>query len=203
MADSTPGSDGWLIDAALRYKLDWGTAGLFGWYASGDDDDAIKDGEFGRLPVIGNDWGAGYTSFGFDGAVGIASDTAVSLSSVGTWGVGIELADMSFVDNLYHTIRLAYYRGTNDSDVVKNNPGSFDNRHNEALFLADRQYMTDEDSAIEVNFDHKYKIYENLTAFLELGYIHMDLDNGTWKDTDLGSDDADAWKAQLSFQFKF
>ena len=203
-ADSTPGSSGWLIDAALRYKLDWGTLGLFGWYGSGDDEDAIDDMKFGRLPVLGYDWGAGYTSFGFDGAkAGISTDNVVSLSGIGSWGVGLEIADMTFVEDLSHTIRVAYYRGTNDADLVKNNQDDFDNRYNNIMFFGDRMYLTDEDSAIEVNFDHKYQIYENLAAFLELGYIHMSLDDDTWKRTNQGDDTSDAWKAQLSFQFKF
>ena len=201
---NSPGSEGWLVDAALRYKLDWGTAGLFGWYGSGDDDNAIDDGEYGRLPVLGYDWGAGYTSFGFDGSrSAIGTDNVVSLSGIGTWGVGLELVDLSFVTDLKHTIRVAYYRGTNDADLVQAHPASFGSRYNNRMFLGDRQYMTDEDSAIEVNFDHQYKIYENLSAFLDLGYIHMDLDNETWRNTNLGGGDDDAWKAQLSFQFKF
>mgnify|MGYP007121806125 CR=1 FL=1 len=28
----------------------------------------------------------------------------------------------------------------------------------------------------------KYKIYKNLSLFLELGYIRMDLDSNVWKD---------------------
>ena len=202
--NNNPGSEGWYIVTALRYKTDWGTPGLFGWYASGDDEDAIKDGEYGRLPVIGFDWGAGLTSFGFDGGLPqITQDNVVGFSGVGTWGIGLEVADISFVDKLSHTIRVAYYTGTNDADLVKNRPDVFKNRYNNNLYLGDTQYMTDEDYAIEINFDHRYRIYENLTAFLELGYIHMDLDEGTWKNTNLGHETDGAWKALLSFQFLF
>ncbi len=41
-------------------------------------------------------------------------------------------------------------------------------------------FLTDEDSAWEVNFDHTYQIYENLTFILEMGYIRLDLDEDTW-----------------------
>lgn len=195
---------GWFIDAALNYKMDFGTAGLFGWYASGDDKDAIKDNEYGRAAIFADDGGFGPTTFGFDGSgVGISNDNVVSNTGVGTWGIGVEMANMSFIDDLSHTIRVAYYMGTNDSKLVKNNPGSFSKRMNNVFYLDERAYMTDKDYAIEVNFDHKYQIYENLAAFLELGYVHMDYDKKTWKNTDFGHKTDDAWKAQLAFQFKF
>jgi hypothetical protein len=204
LRDSTPGTKGWFVDAALRYKLDWGTAGLFGWYASGDDDDAIKNNEYGRLPSLGYDWGPGFTSFGFDGSTAdLYSDWHVSISAVGTWGLGLEIVNMSFFEDLSHTIRVTYYAGTNDADLVKNNPGSFGRRQNNNMFIGEFQYMTDEDYAVEVNFDHIYTIYEGFTAHLDLGYINMNLDEGTWKHTSLGHETDDAWKATLTFQFRF
>ena len=42
--------------------------------------------------------------------------------------------------------------------------------------------MTTADKAWEVNVDSEYKIYKNLSLFLELGYIRMDLDSNVWKD---------------------
>ena len=60
-------------------------------------------------------------------------------------------------------------------------------------------YLTTKDHAWEVNFDHQYEIYENLTAVLELGYINLHLDSDTW--TDHKTDDA--WKAQVMFQYHF
>ena len=61
------------------------------------------------------------------------------------------------------------------------------------------QYLTTDDQAWEINFDHQYQIYENLTAVLELGYINLHLDSDTW--TDHKTDDA--WKAQVMFQYSF
>ena len=54
------------------------------------------------------------------------------------------------------------------------------------------------DAAWEVNFDHQYKIYENLTAYLELGYINLDLIRNHFQ-----SDTDDAWKAQVGFKYEF
>ena len=40
--------EGWLVKALVEYKMDWGTPGIFGWYASGDDGN-VKNGSE-RLP---------------------------------------------------------------------------------------------------------------------------------------------------------
>ena len=192
------GTKGWFFEAALNYKMDWGTPGIFGWYASGDDYDDVKDGQFGRMPVVGVDDGFTPTSFGFSGSYsGISGNGAITYTGMGTWGIGLQIADMSFIQDLSHTIRVAYYQGTNDSDVIKKWGAGTD------AFLphtaAEQVYLTTKDHAWEVNFDHQYKIYENLTAVLELGYINLSLDDDTW--TEHKTDDA--WKAQVIFRYQF
>ena len=191
------GTRGWFFEAALNYKLDWGTPGIFGWYATGDDHDDVKDGQFGRMPVVGTDDGFAPTSFGFPGSYsGIGSDSIVGITAVGTWGIGLQLADVSFIEDLSHTLRVAYYRGTNDNEVIRNGNGGFDAVPHTG---AESVYLTDKDSAWEVNFDHKYKIYENLTAVVELGYINLSLDEDTWHNDKTD----DAWKAQVIFRYQF
>ncbi len=187
------GTRGWFIASNLNYKLDWATPGLFGWWSSGDSANAAHTGQYGRLPTVGTDDGFAPTSFGFPGSNGIANDSAISLTATGTWGVGAQLADMSFIEDLEHTLRVAFYQGTNHKDAVANGA-------NNAAWSFESVYMTTEDNAIEVNFDHKYQIYENLAAYLELGYIHLDMSNRVW-----GSDayNDNLWKAQVLFQYKF
>ena len=120
------------------------------------------------------------------------------------WGIGIQVADMSFVEDLTHTIRFVYMQGTNDDKIVKR-AGS--RAFVDSIVYDGDYYLTKEDQAFEINFDHKYQIYENLAAVLELGYIKFDLDKSTWKNYDgefgRGHKTDDAWKAQLSFQYKF
>jgi hypothetical protein len=53
---------------------------------------------------------------------------------------------------------LNYYEGTNKASEA-----------NAALF-------TDKDKAWEVNFNTQYRMYENLAAILELGYMKADLE---------------------------
>ncbi len=194
------GTEGWFIGATLDYKLDWGVPGLFGWYSSGDDDDAAETGKLGRLPVLGNDGGSFYpTSFGFAGSFnsGVGADTIVSGSGSGTWGVGIQLADVSFIENLSHTLRVAYYAGTNDADLVKKTGTSF------LKYSTDNLYLTTNDNVIEVNFDHTYQIYENFTTVLELGWLRLNVDHDTWGGRDRYDETDNAWKAQILFQYKF
>ena len=100
---------GWYLAATLDYKLDWGTPGIFGWYASGDDADDWGGSKhrLGRLPTVRPD--QNYTSFGFDGGIGIAPDEyLMGWNNAGTWGLGIQIEDMSFIKDLSHTIRFVY-----------------------------------------------------------------------------------------------
>jgi len=179
---------GWMVIGAVDYKMDMMTPGIFAWYASGDDDDATNGSE--RMPYVMPDFGP--TSFGFD-KVGapIATDSIVSVSGTGMWGVGVQLANISFVENLKHTVRVVYMQGTNDEDMAAAavSPVKTDNGI----------YMTEEDSAIEVNIDHFYKIYDNLDLIVEMGYIKADFDEDTW-----GTDDfSDAWKLGFNLKYSF
>lgn len=190
---------GYFLAATLDYKLDWMTPGIFGWYASGDGKRAARDGKIGRMPVLGNDTGSFKpTSFGTAGKWAIDTDTVISGTGTGTWGVGIKFADITFIEDLSHTIRVAYYRGTNRHEHVQNG-------NNPLKYSVDGVYLTDKDSVWEVNFDHTYKIYENLTAVVELGWLHLDTDKDVWKTVGSPNKDekSNAWKAQLIFQYKF
>ncbi len=185
-------TSGYFIDAALSYDIEnIGTASLLGWYASGNDGD---DDDFDQIPILGSNGGFHPTSFGAPGSVGIGVDGALFNSGIGTWGLGVELADVTFVEDLSHTFRVAYIQGTNSR-------GGMTKSHISDLAVYDEAlYLTTHDSAWEFNFDSKYQIYENLAAFVELGYIAMDIDDSSNK----GFTDADdLWKAQVLFQYKF
>ena len=194
-------SRGWYLAATLDYRLDWGTPGIFGWYASGDDfEDWRDDRRLGRLPSIRPD--NNFSSFGSDGGFGISPDEYLTgWNNAGTWGLGIQIQRMSFIEDLSHTIRFIYYNGTNDKDMVTNSAGS-NTAINSRLagYSKGANYLTTKDHAYEINFDHRYQIYENLAAVLELGYISIDRSEKVW-----GNDfqDKAAYKAMLSFQFRF
>jgi len=194
------GTKGWFLGATLDYQLDWATPGLFGWYASGDKEGDVEDGWLGRLPALGADGGSFYpTSFGFAGSfnTGIATDGQISNTGTGHWGIGLQLKAFSFCEDLTHTIRVAYYRGTNDEDVVR--------RFGDLRFRAhDPMYLTKKDSVWEVNFDHKYKIYENLTMAVELGWLRLNSDEDVWSHaSNNDKEHSNAWKAQVLFKYTF
>ncbi|HEU6435991.1 MAG TPA: outer membrane homotrimeric porin [Nitratidesulfovibrio sp.] len=164
--------EGWLVSGMVEYKMESATPGVFAWYGSGEDDDIDNGSE--RMPSVSpNAWAP--TSFGFPGSA-FNQDSQFALNGAGLWGIGVQVADISFVENLSHLVRVAYMRGTNDSELVKDTAGL-------AGELAPAQgdvFLTDKDSAWEVNFDHTYQIYENLTFILEMGYIRLDLDEDVW-----------------------
>ena len=198
------GTKGWFLGATLDYKLDWATPGIFGWYASGDKEGDVEDGWLGRLPAPGTD-GSSFkpTSFGFGGSfcTGIATYGQVGSTGTGHWGIGLQLKDFSFVEDLSHTIRVAYVRGTNDDDVIRRfgniNRGFMRNS-------LDAMYLTKKDSVLEVNFDHKYKIYENLTMAVELGWLRLNSDEDVWRHTrNNDKEKSSAWKAQVMFKYTF
>lgn len=61
--------------------------------------------------------------------------------------------------------------------------------------------MTTNDCLWEVNFDHKYNIYENLTATFEVGMAHLSIGEGD--ELFVHADTATAWKAVLGLAYKF
>ena len=204
--------EGWLIKALLEYQLDWGVPGIFAWYASGDDGD-VKNGSE-RLPSIKAQgkftsfMGAGgqdfWPSSSFKG-----SFCEKSVNYAGTWGIGAQIRDISFFDNLKHTLRIAYWGGTNDPSMVKyfQGPNSWDNSNG-----YEGPYLTTNDGLLEFNIDNVIAIYDNLAMGLDLGYIVNFMDSGTWKHSSawVGENVThgnmtkhDAWKAQLTFNYTF
>ena len=111
---------GWLASVLFEYKLDneWGIPGIYGWYGSGDDNDPANGSE--RLPTISANNTNQFSRFAFNGDPYIARDGVISNGNMGgTWGVGVRLKDMSFVENLKHTLRINYMGGTNAPSMGK------------------------------------------------------------------------------------
>ena len=199
--------EGWLAKALIEYKMDWGTPGVFGWYASGDDSN-VKNGSE-RLPAIeakGN-----FTSMMGDDNFGWASNSCMydrTLNYAGTWGIGLQLKEMSFVEDLKHTFRVAYWGGTNSPEMAKyaENPTAWDNNNGDYAF-SDGLYLTRNDGLLEFNLINSYQMYENFEINLELGYMVNFFDDDTWKKANGGMPSSyekqDAWKAQLIFAYTF
>ncbi len=181
---------GWYAALSADYKLDFMTPALTGWYASGDDDDAMDGSE--RMPVLDSD--VALTSYGFDGGTYNRSSTFNGTSLSGTWGIVAELKDISFMEDLSHVFRVGFIQGTNNSEMVRSGfVGGMTSVGNDL-------YLTQHDRMWEVNLDTQYKIYKDLTLAFELGYINLDYDENLW-----GADTyhENNFKAAMSLNYKF
>ncbi len=200
--------EGFLLKALVEYKMDWGAPGILGWYASGDDDNPKNGSE--RMPSIspcGN-----FSSFMGDGNWGWSTSGALydrNMSYSGTWGIGVQLRDMSFVEDLTHTFRAIYWGGTNSPAMAKyaSWPWSFEGA-GAGIGADNDMYLTTNDSLVEFNLITAYKMYENFEINFELGYIINFIDEDTWKKSYNGrmgytAEMQDAWKAQLIFAYSF
>lgn len=200
--------EGWLAKALVEYKMDWGTPGILGWYSSGDDGNPGNGSE--RMPSVspcGN-----FTSFMGDGNWGWASSGRIydrNLSYAGTWGVGLQVRDMSFLEDLKHTFRAVYWGGTNSPSMAKyaNSPWSWSSGTEDGSIGDPEHYLTTHDGILEFNLVNSYQIYENLEVNLELGYMVNFIDQDTWKRSvngmQQGYEKQDAYKAQLIFAYTF
>lgn len=180
---------GWYAALKASYKFDMLTASLFGTYATGVDSNRPSDAR--ALPTLREDWGltpyiggrrafsTGFDSFFTDYVATAGNDIS---AGVGLWTIGLDLNDISFVDNLSHRLMIVYAQGTSDDDAFAPNRG-----------------FSDDDSAFEVYLTNKYMIYENLAAINELGLLAPDFDdNGPNK----REDDA-SYYGTIGFQYKF
>lgn len=210
---------GWYASLLAEYKFDWGTPGIYGWYSSGDDDDPANGSE--RLPNIekNNESTSGLTSIATLGTWTLGRDAVLGSTLAGTWGLGLRVRDVSFVEKLTHTLHVNYYQGTNSSDMaryIKGSPSRYNIvRPNGADFnTADYYglYLTDKDKAFEVGLMSQYQIYENLKLLVEANYIALWLDNSrsVWGGFTDGTgvyrhanSTEDLWNVNVSFIYKF
>lgn len=193
-------TNGWFIELAADYQLPFGTLGVLAWYASGDDSGDVKKAKFGRVPVISNDNGWAPARIAFGGAYAIGLDSTVNKSGMGTWGAGINFRDFSFIENVKHTARFVYFEGTNDKGAGETLSGMAAGGR-VRTFTSDFIYMTTKDYAFEIDLDTTWKIYDNLNAIIELGYVYLDMDSKVWGKGTYAEDYI--WNAALTLEYKF
>ena len=209
--------EGWLASLLLEYKLDWGTPGIYGWYGSGDDSNPKNGSE--RMPVVSANGNNDFSNFAFNGNPYIAREGVLGSTMVGTWGIGARLKDVSFLEDLKHTLRVNFMGGTNAPKMAKymrtgENGYAPIGKHG-VYDIADTgfydpMYLTTEDYALEVGLTNTYKMYDNFTIMLDAAYIAMWLDDSrsTWgknpmKGYNGGDGVYDAWNVNLSFVYSF
>jgi len=194
--------DGFYIAAKGSYKFDNGTASLGAWYASGTDyyeeDSPLYRNDKAFMLLDG---GFSASTILFDGNI-IGSDGFTNISNggadspFGTWGIIAEYANFSFLENLSHTARVLYVKGTNENETAK-----VGNLYRDASNLLVGT-LTEDDSVIEIDFDTTYQIYKNLSATLQLGYAIFDQSKLDPFDLTAKEQD-DVFRSALTFVYKF
>ena len=209
--DQKMNREGWLASLLLEYKLDWGTPGLYGWYGSGDDSNPKNGSE--RMPVVSANGNNGFSNFAFNGNPYIAREGVLGTNMTGTWGIGARLKDVSFVEDLKHTLRVNFMGGTNAPKMAKYvSHNSFKDSASVTQYGTsyDPMYLTTDDYALEIGLTNTYKMYDNFTVMLDAAYVALWLDDSrsTWGKNPgrsaLGGDGVyDAWNVNLSFVYSF
>lgn len=214
-SDQKMNREGWLASLLLEYKLDWGTPGIYGWYGSGDDNNPRNGSE--RMPVVSANGNNDFSNFAFNGNPYIAREGVLGSTMVGTWGIGARLKDVSFLEDLKHTLRVNFMGGTNAPKMAKYVSESqvYDKRGMGAMHMGadvfDPLYLTTEDYALEIGLTNTYKMYDNFTVMLDAAYIAMWLDDSrsTWGKNPMNGFAGDrngvydAWNVNLSFVYSF
>lgn len=200
--------EGWLLKALAEYKFDWGKPGVFGWYASGDDGDLSNGSE--RLPFIYAE--TRLTSMLGDATAlygGIGGNDR-SQSFDGTWGVGAQVKDVSFIPKVNHLLRATWVGGTNSPSMVKYakflSAGVYDNPAIAWQGVPNTMdyYLTTQDNLLELDFHTIYDMYENFRVGLEFGYVVNMIDKDLWKRADNTSfSKTDMWLVDLKFAYRF
>ena len=204
--------EGWLASLLLEYKLDWGTPGLYGWYSTGDDSNPRNGSE--RMPVVSANGNNGFSNFAFNGNPYIAREGVLGTNMTGTWGIGARLKDVSFVEDLKHTLRVNFMGGTNAPKMAKYvSHNSFKDSASVTRYGTsyDPMYLTTDDYALEIGLTNTYKMYDNFTVMLDASYLALWLDDSrsTWGKNPManfakGGDGVyDAWNVNLSFVYSF
>ena len=209
--DQKMNREGWLASLLLEYKLDWATPGIYGWYGSGDDSNPKNGSE--RMPVVSANGNNGFSNFAFNGNPYIAREGVLGTNMTGTWGIGARLKDVSFVEDLKHTLRVNFMGGTNAPKMAKYvSHNSFKDSASVTQYGTsyDPMYLTTDDYALEIGLTNTYKMYDNFTVMLDASYVALWLEDSrsVWGKNPgrgaLGGDGVyDAWNVNLSFVYSF
>ena len=196
---SVTSRQGWFVAASADYRTPYGVPTLKGWYASGDDGNPTNGSE--RPLSLSGAFNPGASIY-FHGRYGIAN-TINNGDAGGTWGLSAQWNNLSLVEDLFHSLRVTYFQGTNNKNMPRllNRgfvPGLDETRVSPAT------YLTTKDHVIEVDFDTTYSIYKNLATVLELGYAFQNFDDDVWRLADGSKADySNAWRAALNFRYTF
>lgn len=195
---------GWIADFAIGYNgLSMVKPKIWFAYSSGEDSDPLNGSE--RMPMLSAY--PKYTPFYFGNSISSSSGTMLANvdqanERAGYWALGLTLEKITFLEKLTHDFYFAYIKGTNSASLLTDPNLAFGGNANVDLrrggiaanggttqpgAYMPGQFLTTKDSLFEFDFNTQYKIFEELTAVVELGYIIQNLDKDTWNTYMLGS----------------
>ncbi|MDR1857757.1 MAG: outer membrane homotrimeric porin [Desulfovibrio sp.] len=208
--DGSRNRSGWLASLLMEYKTDFVTPGIYGWYGSGDDSNPANGSE--RMPYISvANTNNGFSDFAANGAPWDHSrEGLLTANWNGTWGVGLRFKNISFVEDLKHTLYVNYIGGTNSPAMAKKVFLQNGYASNDATIEGkDPLYLTTLDSALEFGLRNQYQIYENLQLYVEGAYIMTMLSKNkkVWGRTNMngkGEDTVnDPWNVNMTLVYSF
>ena len=137
------------------------------------------------MPTVSANGNNDFSNFAFNGNPYIAREGMLGTTMVGTWGIGARLKDVSFLEDLKHTLRVNFMGGTNAPKMAKYvSHNSFKDSASVTQYGTsyDPMYLTTEDYALEVGLTNTYKMYDNFTVMLDAAYVALWLDDSssTW-----------------------
>ena len=187
---------GWYAAMRLDYKCDWGTPGVIAWYGPGDDSNPYNGSE--RLPQFNTPWPVSPLGFG-GGYFDLNTWKVLGHNPSGLAGVVAHLKDVSFIEDLRHTLKVGYYHGTNNKHMPRNaNMTKYPTKSADGPMA----YLTTTDYAWEASLSNTYAIYENLEMNVEGAYVNLHLDGDTWNGLE-SSQYRDNWRVSVTFRYKF
>ncbi|WP_428561337.1 MAG: outer membrane homotrimeric porin [Solidesulfovibrio sp. DCME] len=198
---------GWFVDAAAEYVgFGWFVPQAFGWWSTGEDSSMRNGSE--RLPVYfpghyddkesTQAWNAG-NSFLFDGGQELGKGSNMTVSPAGNWGFGVSINKVKFLDSLEQRLTAVYVRGNNAPRAIRDANAILGSN---PLFVMGRD-LTVNEWIVGLNFDSKYKLYENLALVVETGWAHPGAFQTSVWGSRLAHKAEDAWKAALGFTYTF
>jgi hypothetical protein len=189
---------GWFIDFGVEYTgWDVLTPQAYAWWSSGEDKATLNGSE--RMPMIRPNWGPGH-SFLFDDNQELVKNSNMGMSPVGSWGLGVTLDNMSFLEKLSHRLTFLYVHGTNSPRAIRALNTSMGSN---PYFQMGRD-LTEKEYVLGVNFDHKYMLYENLAAIIEAGWAHGEFQKSVWGRRLVNqANSGDTWKISFGLSYKF
>lgn len=107
--------EGWIVSVLAEYKMESAAPGLTVWHSSGDDANVNNNSE--RLPTINPS--VKVTSYNFGGTNFCRAQQVLGTSVDDMFGIAGYLKDISFFGDLNHTLHMAFYRGTNNTENVR------------------------------------------------------------------------------------